>query len=775
MIEHQTGARVDKRLTGRIKVHPDGYGFVVPDDASEDIHISAGARGNSLDADRVEVEWWVGHRGLEGRVIRVTERGRAKITGVIVEGRGGIHLQPDDPRIGTLVLLPRGAGAGFVGRVAVAEITRYPERPGDAIEGVVLRSLGEPGDPRTEIEKILACADVDETFPDEVAGAAAALPDELCAADREDREDLRHVPFTTIDPETARDFDDAVAIEDRPGGGHRLWIAVADVSHYVREGTALDAEAQRRGCSVYLPHRAIPMLPEQLSGNLCSLLPETDRLAMVTRIDFDQNLAIIEVAFSAAIIHSRARLDYPGVAAALGGEPTGKRKKYEPFLPALRTMDSFARELRKKRQLRGALDLDLPEPVIELDRDDPMLVRNVRRSRRDPGERGAYAMIEEFMLAANDAVGASFQSRGEPTLWRIHDVPDTTRLETFATMAEAYGFRFDAEEGRSPRGLAAVLVRLKGQPAEKPLSFQLLRSLKQATYDVNNVGHFGLAATAYLHFTSPIRRYPDVVVHRLLKRRLATLGKPAGGFPPMAASPRSPDAEALQRTARQSSFSERKAMEVEREVVDLYRALFMRDRIGDVLTGTIAGVTSFGVFVSIDDPFVEGLIRIENLSPASAAAGNRPANRPRFEFDETRSRLYAPGSGRSFALGDRVSVEILSISVARRQIDMKLVDVLEQAPGLPDRPRPRDGQRPRQADVRSHTGFLKPGHPGRSGAKDRPASGRPPVGPGPGRPGTDRRGKGTERPAAHQGGRPRPSAERPGKPALRSGRKGRRR
>jgi len=334
-----------------------------------------------------------------------------------------------------------------------------------------------------------------------VESEVSQIPSVVQTADFHDRADLRSVPFATIDPETARDFDDAVALEELPRGGHRLWVAVADVSHYLREGTALDHEAQARGVSVYLPNRAIPMLPEALSGHLCSLVPGVDRLAMVVRIDYDRGLAITEVDFCAAVIHSHGRLDYPGVAAALAGDVRGKRKHYEPFLPSLRTMDALARKLRQRRQERGALDLDLPQVVVELDHDDPALVRDVRRARRDPGERHAYAMIEEFMLAANEAVGDSFRDRNEDTAWRVHEVPDQEKLASFAVLAERYGIKFDPVEAGTPLGLAAVLKRLRGHPAEKPLSFLLLRALKQATYDVVNVGHFGLASPAYC--TSP--------------------------------------------------------------------------------------------------------------------------------------------------------------------------------------------------------------------------------------------------------------------------------
>ncbi len=650
-----------RRLTGRIKVHPVGYGFVVPDDNSEDVHVSARSRGTAMDGDTVEVDSWVGVRGFEGRVVRVVSRGRAKVTGQLTRVGRRIHLQPDDPRITGPVTLT-GADkipVSQMGQAVVAEITRYPETPDGDMEARVLRVLGDPDDPRTEVEKVLAVADVEDTFPDDVERIAAGLPPTVGERDLIDRADLRHVPFTTIDPETARDFDDAVALEALPGGGSRLWVAVADVSHYVREGSPIDTEARKRGCSLYLPNRAIPMLPEPLSAHLCSLVPEEDRLAMVARIDLDRHGEVKQTDFSAAVIHSRARLDYPGVAAALAGDTRGKRKKYEPFLPVLRQMDALARQLRARRLERGSLDFDLPEPFVELDHDDPRLVRDVRKARRDPGERQAYSMIEEFMLAANEAVAGSFRERQEDAVWRIHDAPDAGRLEQFAALAAHYGVVVDVDQARTPRGLRGVLEKLRGHAAEKPLSFALLRSLKQATYDVVNVGHFGLASRDYLHFTSPIRRYPDLIVHRLLKVRLAGLGKPSGGWKSSSVEA-PPDRAELQRLAADASFAERSKMEAEREVVDIYRAYFMRDRIGDVFEGTISGVMGFGVFVVVDQPFIEGLVRVEALSDDY------------YLFDEVASRLVGRRSGRTFALGDTVKIEVQSVSVVRRKIDFAL-------------------------------------------------------------------------------------------------------
>jgi ribonuclease R len=720
-----------RRVSGRIKVHPAGYGFVVPSDNSEDVHVSARGRSNAMDGDTVEVEVWSGVRGFEGRVVRVVARGRAKITGQLA--RLGRHtvLQPDDPRItGSVSLVgAEHLAATQLGQAVVAEITRYPETADGPIEARVLRVLGDPDDPRTEVEKVLAIAGIEDQFPDEVERIAAGLPQLVTPKELEDRADLRDIPFTTIDPETARDFDDAVAVESLPGGGTRLWVAVADVSHYVRDGAPIDVEARKRGCSLYLPNRAIPMLPEPLSAHLCSLVPEEDRLALVVSIDFDAHAEATGADFSAAVIHSRARLDYPGVAAALGGDTRGKRRKYEVFLPDLRHMDSLARQLRARRLLRGSLDFDLPEAFVELDHDDPRLVRDIRKSRRDPGERQAYSMIEEFMLAANEAVARSFRERNEETVWRIHDAPDAGRLKEFAELAGHYGIIVDVDDARTPRGLRRVLERMKGHAAEKSLSFALLRSLKQATYDVGNVGHFGLASSDYLHFTSPIRRYPDLIVHRLLKTRLAGQHKPAGGFKSAADEPL-PDRAALQKMAAESSFSERSAMEAEREVVDIYRAYFMRDRVGDVFDGTISGVMGFGLFVVIDQPFIEGLVRVEALSDDY------------YLFDDVTARLVGRRSGRVFALGDSVRVEVQSVSVVRRKIDFALYD---EHRGRDGRSKGRDSRPGARHDAE---GTTKPGRrralrkaQAGAGAGADGAPGEPAVGHRAHRSGSSRRGR----------------------------------
>lgn len=687
-------------VVGSLRVHPAGYGFVVRDDGEDDAFVAARNRGSAMDGDRIALSTWLGYKGTEGRVEKVLERGRAKLTGTLRRQGRASYIEPDDPRIaatGGHVLLDGDAGGAKDGQAVVAEITRYPSQADEPISARVIHVLGDPDDPRTEIEKILIISDIPTEFPDDVVQAAERAPSEVRAEDQADRVDLRDRAFLTIDPETARDFDDAVCVEPSPRGPGwtRLWVAVADVSHYVRPGGALDREARLRGCSVYLPDRAIPMLPKPLSSGICSLNPEVDRLAMVARMEIDTHGGVHDEYFCAAVIKSHARLDYPGVAAALAGDLRGPRAKYREFLPDLERMAALAKVMRKKRLERGSLDFDLPEAKVLLDEDDPRRVRDIVQSRGDAAVKGAYQLVEDFMLAANEAVARHFGQRELDTVWRVHDVPSDERLQQFADLAQAFGLKFDPEAGRSPKKVRAFLESIHGRPMERALNFLLLRTLKQAVYDVVNVGHFGLAAPDYLHFTSPIRRYPDLIVHRLLKSSLHSDGLPAGGAPGTR-----PARETLQQMASESSKAERRAMEAERDVVDLYRAVLMKDRIGEEYDGTIAAVVSFGLFVQIESPFVEGLVKLATLVD------------DQYDFDEETQRLVGRTSGRQFALGDPVKVRIENVSVVGRKIDLQLVEHAATAPPLREKAHVRkrhhdDRHREKKKPVRPSKGRHK--------------------------------------------------------------------
>jgi len=657
-------AATDPRNTGRITVHPAGYGFVNTDEG-ETVFVPAKYRNHSLDGDRVVVNTWPGVRGTEGKVVTVIARGRARLTGILRRVGRAVYLEPDDPRIAADYgrVHMDDAPMGKDGDAIVVEITRYPDAVRREMAAKLLKVLGDPDDPRTEIEKILAVSMIPLEFPDEAAEQAKRTPAELGPADFADRIDLRSRRFATIDPETARDFDDALCIEAGPHGGPRVWVAVADVSHYVRWNDALDREAAIRGVSVYLPDRVIPMLPHQLSSNICSLLPNVDRCAMVVRLDYSPEGDVLDTGYAAAVIRSKARLDYPGVAAALEGDFRGRREQYREWHGELEKLNALAKVLRARRMARGSLDLEIAEPKVVLDADDPRLVRDVVKAKGDPAVKGAYQLVEEFMIAANEAVGTFFRKRGATTVWRVHAPPDKDRVAHLAELLGAYGIEVDVDRATTPRGMKDVLDQISQKPGAQALSFLLLRTLTQAVWDTVPIGHFGLASGDYLHFTSPIRRYPDLLVHRLLKHHLHKDGSASGGG--YAKTP--PPVETLAELAAGSSAHERRAMEAEREAVAMYRTFLMRDQVGEQFPGTVSAVTSFGAFVELDEPFVEGLIKLDSLGE-------------HFDYDEVHMRLSAQRSGRAIELGDKVTVEIANVSVIRRRIDFTLIQGQKHEP-----------------------------------------------------------------------------------------------
>ncbi len=638
--------------TGLVRVTAGGRGFVDLGEAFEEVLVNPDDLGAALDGDTVVVRSWPGAKRREGQVLRVAARGRTRVTGVLHERP--LRLDLDDPRLQLPVTIVDQGGAKD-GQAVLGLITGYPARRGDALEVRVGRVLGEPGLLRTEVARSVASGGIEEEFPAEVLREAAAVPASVEGSDLSERLDLRAIPFVTIDPQTARDFDDAVAVEEGPRGTSRVWVAVADVSDYVPEGSALDEEARRRGCSVYLPDRAIPMLPPELSSRICSLVPGEDRLAMVVRFDLDGKGAIVDEECAAALIHSHGRLDYEGVAAVLEGDLRGKRAAYREHLPLLEDLRRVAGLLRTRRLARGSLDLDLPEAEVILDEDDPNRVRGIVETRGDRPLKRAYNLIEELMVAANEVVGRAFERAGVETLWRIHARPEGDALTRLALAVGAYGVKVSPSSIESPLGMNKLLKRLQEHRAARPLSYLVLRTLKQASYSVTNVGHFGLAATTYLHFTSPIRRYPDLHVHRLLKHLLRRGSGHAGRALPL----RQTGHAQLSAIARESSAAERRAIEVEREVRGIYAASLMRERIGDEEWGTLISALSYGFFVSLDEPFVEGLVRLERLGDW-------------IELLPEQHRLVGKRSGQIFSLGDRVRVRVIGTSVTRRQIDLEL-------------------------------------------------------------------------------------------------------
>jgi len=474
-----------------------------------------------------------------------------------------------------------------------------------------------------------------EAFGDHV------LPEALAG-----REDLTGIPLPTIDPEDARDHDDAVWVTRAPDGTYKAWIAIADVSHYVRPGTALDAAALARGNSIYLPDRALPMLPRALSSNLCSLLPGVLRLCLAVEIDLDPTGTVTRTRMVEGFMRSAAKLTYPGVARALGLSAEPEREpEAEALQGDLSVMWDLARVLRARRMRRGALDLDLPEPHVILDPETGM-PESVEKRARDPGVGKAYHLVEELMLLANEAVARFLVERDAPAVFRVHGPPDEAKLDRFATLCAELGVKLDLDEALDPKRLSALLRRLSAHPQKDILNMLLLRAMRQAVYDTVNIGHFGLASPAYLHFTSPIRRYADLLVHREVRARLR--GERID---------RSEEArEALRNAAATATECERRGMVVEREVVDLHRALLMRSHVGALYEGTVTGLVGTGVFVNVDEPFVDVLVRMEALGP------------DRYDLDDEKLRVIGARSGDRIALGDRMLVQIEDVSILRRTV-----------------------------------------------------------------------------------------------------------
>ncbi|HXX70411.1 MAG TPA: ribonuclease R [Polyangiaceae bacterium] len=673
---------------GLLSVHPRGFGFVAslpPGVAGDDVFVPPDAIGGAMHGDTVRVLVRSrGARGAEGEVVAILDRGMSRVAGTLRRKGKSAWLEPDDGRIRGPIMLTRAVDAGGPegnsgndGDAVVVAITRFPESRDELPEGRIETVLGRPGDLSVEVAKILVLEAIEEAH---LAGSIAEaeafgghVPESLKAG----RHDLRHLPLPTIDPEDARDHDDAVWVE-RSDRGYRAWIAIADVSSYVTRGTALDAEARARGVSIYLPDRAIAMLPRALSSNLCSLLPDVDRLCLCVEAELDHHGHVVSSRIVRGIMRSRAKLTYGGVARALGLSSEGPRQRAaDDLVEGLRVAYELSRKLRSLRMQRGALDLELPEAKIDLDPDTGAPV-DVRRRAQEGGVKLAYQLIEELMLLANEVVARWFQEGGVPTIYRVHGPPDEQKLERFASMCDSLGIDFDAEDASDPKKLGELLKSVSDHPLAPVLSSLLLRSMKQATYDVANIGHFGLASQAYLHFTSPIRRYPDLVVHRAVHRVLSGRG----------ASSDDGMSDNLAEAALESSVAERRAMEVERAIVDLYRAYLMKDRIGDRFVGTVTGVVGSGVFVQLDAPFVDVLVRLEDLG------------HDHWEVDDESLRALAARSGDVVALGDRMTVEVVDVSILRRTVYGKRAPALAEADRGPKRT--RTGPRSERASRRSH-------------------------------------------------------------------------
>lgn len=646
-------------------VNPAGFAFADRSDGEGSIFVPPNARNGAMDGDTVMVAWRPGQRGPEGTVRSVVSHGRTRVTGVL--RRAGKHwmVEPDDPRVLGRAEVVGTPPADAIGQVVVCRIVDYPGHWGDDFAVQVERPLGEPGSLQTEEFKILIERGIDPKLPDTVLEAAQRVPNRVRRREHEGRADLRDLDFMTIDPPDARDFDDAVCVEvlgrNAARSRMRVHVAVADVSHYVTEGGVFDEEAIRRCFTCYLPDRAVSMLAEPLSAGICSLVPKKDRLAMVVTFELDPNGKVTEPQVRAAVIHSRARLTYSQAADVLA-----KRRSKglsSAIVGRVRTLREAADRLQRARRKRGTIELDLPEIKILLDQDDPTRIRDVVASRSSPEIGRAYNLIEELMVAANEATAKLAVRHRLPVVYRVHDSPEEERIERFVGVASLLGIEIDPEKLRTPKGMRSVLRRIENHPRREALHQYCLRTLAQAEYSTHNLGHFALGSPAYLHFTSPIRRYPDLINHRVFKAWLRRRGGHAGPSP----VPKMPSVRRSRDQADRSNERERSTTQAERDAKSMFAAAFMRDRIGDRIEGAVSGLSAGGVFVTLDEPPVDGMIRRARLEREQ---------RERFELDELGASLVGERSGRSLKIGDRVIVEVVDANIERRQIELALMGVL---------------------------------------------------------------------------------------------------
>jgi len=669
-------------LRGRIQAHPKGFAFLIPDEPDHpDVYIHANDLKSAMNGDivlaRVTSKSSAGGR-LEGEVVRVVQRAITQIVGTFEHHESFGFVIPDDKRINRDLFIPQEGFHGAVtGQKVVARIVTYPEGR-SAATGEIIEILGHKDDPGVDILSIIRKHQLPEGFPDDVMAEAEAVPDRISEEEiaAQGRRDLRSKTIVTIDGEDAKDLDDAVCVERLPNGNYLLGVHIADVGYYVKENSALDQEAYRRGTSVYLVDRVIPMLPHRLSNGICSLNPKVDRLTLSCEMEFDaETLRVVRHDIFTSVIRTTERMTYTNVRKILVDDDQELKERYAGLVDMFKLMEELALKLRAKRMKRGAIDFDFQEAKIIVD-ESGKPVDIVKRERSI-----AEMIIEEFMLAANETVAEHFYWLKVPFLYRIHEDPDAEKLMNFIRFAANFGYIVKGKGNKvHPRALQDLLEEIRGTKEETVIATMMLRSMKQARYEADSLGHFGLAAEFYTHFTSPIRRYPDLVIHRIIREVLASGGTlPAKRIDELAA--KMPD------IARQSSERERVAVEAERDTEQLKKCEFMLDKIGEEFDGIISGVTSFGIFVELGNT-VEGLIRLSDLTDDY------------YHFHEEHMALIGERTAKVYRIGDEVRVRVERVNMDEQQIDFAMVDMKPRAA----RPREVGGRKAERGGHRGSAG-----------------------------------------------------------------------
>lgn len=639
-------------ILGRIQMHNKGFAFLLPEEEGvEDIYINPSDLNSAMNGDKVlvrrEKQSFAGDRA-EGVVLRILERAITQVVGTYDDNKNFGFVIPDDKRIPHDIFIPKGKANGAIdGHKVIAQITKYPEAWSSA-EAEITEILGHKNDPGIDIISIIYKHGITIDFPDDVLQQASEIPDEISPEELEDRIDRRNEQIVTIDGADAKDLDDAISVKKLDNGNYQLGVYIADVSYYIDKGSPMDEEAYERGTSVYLVDRVIPMIPHRLSNGICSLNPQVDRLTIGCEMEITTSGEVVEHEFFPAVINSTERMTYTDVNKILVDQDKELREKYAELVPMFEQMEKLAAILRGKRKGRGAIDFDFKEAQVLVD--DEGKAKDVVLRERSVGER----LIEEFMLAANETVAEHFHWLDVPFIHRIHEDPDEGKLESFFEFLAGLGISVKGTANEiHPQALQKVLDKIKDEPEEMIVSKLMLRSMKQAKYAPESVGHFGLATDFYTHFTSPIRRYPDLIVHRLIRTYLFEKKMDRKTIADWR--------EALPEIAKHTSEMERRAVDTERETDDLKKAEYMEDKIGEEFTGVISSVTNFGLFVELENT-VEGLVHVSYLTDDY------------YHYDDRTHALIGEHTAKIYRVGDEVKVKVAQVNLDERAVDFELLE-----------------------------------------------------------------------------------------------------